>query len=301
MDFTLRQLEYFVAVAELGTITGAAARLHVSPSALSASLTELEGRLGVQLCVRRKAHGVSLTSSGVQVLQQARIALQSAAEIPYVAGLPGGQLHGPVTFGCYVTLAPTVLPRVLDGMLRAHPLVTVAMVEATQDSLQRKLNDGEIDLAAVYDMQISGNPQRALLYETRAHVLLAASHRLAQAPAVRLADLADEEFILLDAPPSSEHTLSLLAQQGVHPRTRHRTSSYEAVRALVGRGFGWSILVQRPSNNLSYEGLPVVVKEVEPPVRPVGVYLIWPERVTLPPRVQAVVDFAQQLDWPQVH
>ncbi|MFC6694820.1 LysR family transcriptional regulator [Nocardioides daphniae] len=76
--FTMNQLAAFVAVAEAGTISGAAERLHISPSALSASVTELERHLQTQLLHRRKAKGVSLTASGELVLPRARYLLHQA-------------------------------------------------------------------------------------------------------------------------------------------------------------------------------------------------------------------------------
>jgi len=297
-EFTLRQLAYFVAVAEEGTLTDAATRLHVSASALSAALTDLETSLGVQLCVRRKARGVTLTPSGVHLLDQARTVLKAAGEVRYLAGMPGGELRGPVTIGCYPTLAPTVLPRLLDGVARKHQHLTLTIVEAPQDSLQRGLEDGSLDLSIDYDLQLGGGPNRVLLYEARAHVLLPAEHPLAEADAVRLEQLMQEPFILLDIPPSTDHTRSLFAELGGPPPARHRSTSYETVRALVGRGLGWSVLVQRPANALSYEGLPVVVKEIEPRVLPIGVHLTWPGNLALSPRARAVVDVARALSWP---
>ena len=79
--YSLRQLLYFVAVAEKGTVSAASERLRVSPSAVSLAISELERALKVQLCVRRKAHGVTLTVSGTQLLHHARALLRQAREL----------------------------------------------------------------------------------------------------------------------------------------------------------------------------------------------------------------------------
>ncbi len=91
----MRQLAAFVAVAETGTISAAAERLHLSPSALSAALTELERALKVQLCVRRRSFGIQLTRTGESVLVRARALLQEAGELESDALGTGGSVSGP--------------------------------------------------------------------------------------------------------------------------------------------------------------------------------------------------------------
>src|SRR5690349_8025732 len=110
VDFSLRQLTYFLAVAEAGSIAAAAARLHVTATAVAASVTELERILGVQLLVRRRAHGASLTPSGSYLAARAAALLREADELSLSVAGRGTELAGPLTLGCYVTLSPTVLP-----------------------------------------------------------------------------------------------------------------------------------------------------------------------------------------------
>ncbi|WP_206447200.1 LysR substrate-binding domain-containing protein [Agrococcus sp. KRD186] len=297
--FTLRQLSFLVCAADEGTIAAAAARLHASPSAVSEAITELERGLGTPLTVRRRARGLTLTSTGADVVARARALLASSRELEAsLRGAPG-ELVGPVTIGCYPTLAPTILPALLQGFGRAHPRVELAILEATHDRLQGRLEAGQVDVAFVYDTLIPGEPQRAKLFELPAHVVVAGDDPLASADSVRLDELVERDLILLDAPPSSEHTMSLFAARGLAPRVRHRVQSYEAVRALVGRGLGYGILVQRPANPASYEGYPVAMKEIAPPVAPVGVDVIWPATPAPTARARALIDYARSLPWPQ--
>lgn len=297
--FTLRQLSFLVSAAEEGTVAGAAARLHVSPSAVSEALSELERGLGAQLTVRRRARGVTLTSTGADVVAHARALLASSRELELsLRGAPG-ELVGPITIGCYPTLAPTILPPLLQGFGREHPRVELAIVEATHDRLEGRLEAGQVDVAFVYDTLIPGEPQRATLFELPAHVVVAGDDPLASAASVRLEELVERDLILLDAPPSSEHTLSLFAARGLIPRVRHRVQSYEAVRALVGRGLGYGILVQRPANPASYEGYPVAMLEIAPAVPPVGVDVIWPASPEPTRRARVLIDYARALPWPQ--
>ena len=297
-DFTLRQLSYLVFAADEGTIAAASARLHVSPSAISDAITELERALGEKLCIRRRAHGLTLTGAGARVVARARPLLADARELALSLSATGDEFVGPITIGCYPTLAPTILPPLLHDFGDAHPRVDLQIFEATHDALEGRMASGEVDVAFVYDTLIPGNPRRERLFALPAHVLLAADDPLAGAPAVRLEDLLERDLILLDAPPSSQHTLSLFAARGLTPRIRHRTTSYEAVRTLVGRGLGYGVLVQRPANPASYEGYPVVMKEIDPPVEPVGIEVIWPAATPPTPRTRALIDFARSIQWP---
>ena len=291
--FSLRQLAYFVAIAEAGTLTEAAERLHISQPAVSLALNDLERALKVQLCVRRKAHGVTLTPSGTSLLARARRLLREAEELEAEAS-GGGALTGVLSLGCYVTLAPTVLPPMLQGCATLHPEVTVDFAEDTQDVLQRRLLRGELDMAVLYDMDLMPEMERTVLFSVRPHVLLPAEHPMADLPEVSLRALEAEPMVLLDAAPSSHHALSLFHRFGVTPRVRHRPTTFETARALIGRGMGYGVLVQRPANDRTYEGMQVVVKEIAEPVRAEAVVLAWPRSMRLNRRAQEFVGYCRR-------
>lgn len=299
--FTLRQLEYLVAAAEAGTIAGAAAQLHVSPSTMSDALTQLERQLHTRLCVRRKAQGLTLTGAGERAVVHARILLREAQEL--YAGLvapEGGGLSGPVTIGCFPTLAPTVLPPLLTAFADHHPLLTLDVVEASQDRLAEDLASGRVDVAFVYEVQLPRKVRRQRLFSLPPHVILPAGHRLADGPFVRLEELADEDFIMLDSPPSSTHALSVFDDRGVVPRIRHRTGNPDVVRTLVGRGLGYGMLIQRHMSPGAVNGFPLVLKEIYPAVAPLSIDAVWSTELEPTSRTRAVLDFATTVDWPHV-
>ena len=283
-NFSLRQLSYLVTAARLGTISAAAAELHVSSSAISDAITAPEHQLQSHLCVRRKAQGLVLTAAGKQVVARAQTLIAEANELQRELTTTDGELAGPVTIGCYPTLAPVILPVLLAEFGDQHPRVGLEIVETTQDRLAGRLESGEIDVAFVYETLIPGTPNHARLFDLPAHVVLAADDRLE--------DLVERDMILLTSPPSSQHTLSMFHDRGLQPKVRHRTTSYEVVRTLVGRGLGYGVLVQRLRNPASYEGYPLVIKEIEPAVEPVGVEVIWPSGITLPARAEGLSEIA---------
>lgn len=299
-SFTLRQLEYLVAAAEAGTIVGAAERLHVSPSTMSDALTQLERQLHTRLCVRRKAQGLTLTSAGERTVTHARVLLREAQELYTGLVAPdGGGLAGPVTIGCFPTLAPTVLPPLLTAFADRHPLLSLDVVEAPQDKLAEDLASGRVDVAFVYEVQLPRKVRRQRLFSLPPHVILPAGHRLADAPHVRLEQLADEDFIMLDSPPSSTHALSVFDDRGLSPRIRHRTGNPDVVRTLVGRGLGYGMLIQRHMSPSAVSGFPVVVKEIAPAVAPLSIDAVWSTELEPTSRSRAVIEFATTVDWPR--
>ena len=168
-ELTFRQLGHFVAVAEVGSIAGAAQRLQFSPSAVSASISELERALGAQLCIRRRAQGVTLTPTGSLVLLRAKRLLADVAELNHAVH-GGGELVGPLVVGCFHSLAPTLLPSLLEEFERRHPRVSIDFVVGAQDELQHDIISGRIDAALMYDMSGTEQLGRATLFQTRCSV-----------------------------------------------------------------------------------------------------------------------------------
>jgi DNA-binding transcriptional LysR family regulator len=292
--FTLRQLAYFVAVAEAGSISGAAAKLHVTPTAVASALTDLERVLRTQLMVRRKAHGVALTPTGALLHERASTLLRDADELEIAVGSGGTELAGPLVLGCYVTIAPTIVPTLMEWIATHHPKVELTVLTGSQDELPHRLLAGALDLAIVYDIALPEGLESVPLYQAPAYVLLPDGHPLAAREVVPLADLADEPQILFDIPPAAQHTLLLFERAGVTPRITQRTSDFELTRSLVARGFGYAILIQRPAVDRTYEGLPVVVREITPTSPSGGVRMIWPRQVRLSDRAAAVVAFTTE-------
>ncbi len=293
--YTMAQLAAFVAVADAGSISGAAARLSLSPSAVAAALTELERTLQVQLCVRHRAKGAVLTFAGKAVLAKARTLLQEAAELELdVRGEPG-QVSGVLHVGCYTTLGPSALPPLLDGFTRRHPSTKIDLREDSLDGLRRAVDAREVDLAIVYDIDLPGHWNTVPLLQAAPRVHLAGSHPLADQEPVSLHSLADEPMILLDAPPSRQHQLECCRSAGVEPRVAFRTSSYETARALVGRELGWTLLVQRTPVDITYEGRPIVVKEVAEAMPLVSTVIAWHAELPLSRAAQAFLQLAAHL------
>ena len=304
MTLSLRQLRFFLAAAEAGTIAGAAAREHISQSTIALAVSELERTLGVQLFLRRQAKGLTITQAGLAVLADARPLLAHADELVSSARTLGGELSGSLTVGCYTTLAPFLMPGVLEGFAAEHPTVQLSFVEGTQVELQEKLLDGSCEMALLYDLDLQPGIQQETLYVTRPHLLRPRTHPLAGQAPVSLHDLADEPMVMLDNPPSRHYFTELLASLGIRPVIRHTTSSFETVRSLVARGLGYSLLIQRPASGISHiilqqpfaelSGIPLAECEIREEVPDMPVLLAWPTRANLTRRAKAFADFCRR-------
>jgi molybdate transport repressor ModE-like protein len=291
---TFRRLAHFVAVAEVGSISAAAQRLHMSPSAVSGSIGELERALGAELLRRRRGSGVVLTPTGTSVLAHARSLLGEAEELGYIARGDGAELRGPLVVGCFVTLAPTMLPGLLAEFEALHPKVAVDFVEGSQDTLQEKLMTGELDVAVLYDLDLTAPLCTVVLAEPRAYALFGEHHPLAARPRVTMAELAREPLILYDTTPAMSYEMSLFERHGLRPEIRLRTQGYELTRSIVARSSSYyAILIQRPANKLSYEGLPIVEREIDPEPPACPVVLAWPRETTPTPRARAFAEIAR--------
>ncbi|MCW0212765.1 MAG: LysR family transcriptional regulator [Pseudonocardia sp.] len=142
----LRHLQYFVAVAEEGTVTAAAARLHVAQPGVSAQLRRLERELGEPL-FDRTSRGVTLTEAGRAVLPYARTALRAVEGARTAVDELTGLIRGRVAVGMASAMASSALPELLADFRDAHPGVEVTLTDGTSDDLVAALLDGRLDLA----------------------------------------------------------------------------------------------------------------------------------------------------------
>lgn len=291
-DFSLRQLEYFVAVASTGSMSAAAVQCHASQAGISTAIADLERRLGVQLLVRRRAKGVFLTEAGTRVLDQAQAVLAQAEDLRASAKAEKGQLAGRLTIGCYSTLSPFLIPPVVDGFTRLHPAVDLQFVDGSQEEIRHALLEGACDLAFLYDTGAEAGLSCTTVRTARPYLILPVGHPLAGRVSVSLAELADEPLIVYASPPALNNADRWMHSVGVKPNVRYRTSSIEAVRSLVARGLGYSMLVQRWPTDASFEGLQLASVAISDPVEEVRVVIAHAANVTPTHRARAFARYA---------
>jgi|SRR3954447_1618551 DNA-binding transcriptional LysR family regulator len=254
MRFTLRQLEYFIAAGETGSITLASERIHISQPSISTAIAHLEKELQVQLFVRHHAQGLSLTPVGRVLLGEAKGLIAQAEWLYTIASETTGTVRGPLSLGCMVTLAPMIVPELSHSFTAAFPGVQVRLVEGHQEELLRGLGRSEIDVALTYDLQLPDEISFTPLVDLPPHVLLAEGHPLARRPALTLTELVTEPLVLLDLPLSREYFLALFMKEGLEPRIGARSQHQEVVRTMVANGSGYALFNVRPRCSVALDG-----------------------------------------------
>ena len=152
--YTLRQLEYLVACVDQRSIAKAATILNVSQPTISVAISKLEQQFGVQLLLRHHSQGVSPTSSATKILTLARSLLAQATDLQRAAMLAGTDVAGDLRIGSFSTLAPLVLPGLIQSYSAQYPDVTLHIEEGTEDDLLAKIYAGTLDAAVLYDVAL---------------------------------------------------------------------------------------------------------------------------------------------------
>ena len=140
-----KQLQYFVALAETGHFGRAAEASHVSQSAFSNAIKELESTLGAQL-VDRTNRQVTITAMGQEIATQARLVLRDIDDLIEMAAGERQPLTGDLRLGVIPTVAPFLLPRVLPRLRRKYPQLRLYLIEDQTQRIYERLMEGELDL-----------------------------------------------------------------------------------------------------------------------------------------------------------
>ncbi len=190
--FELRQLYYFVAVAEERQITRAALRLKIAQPALSHTIARLESTIGVKL-LEREPRGVSLTPAGVAFLEKARRAVTAAQEAETVVG-PFLRAEGELVLGVTAGFHPAARP-LLRRFIVENPKVQARVLEIAHTRRLDELRAGVIDAELLLAPEIHGPDvvMEALVHSPR-FVAMAASHPLAGCSELRFEQIAEETF-----------------------------------------------------------------------------------------------------------
>ncbi len=278
--YTFRQLEYFIAVGEAGSIALASERINISPPSISSAISQLEREFGIQLFVRQHAQGLSLTPGGRRFLGEAKLLLEQAAGLHDLAGDIAERVRGEIAVGCLVTLAPFVLPELRKGFEARYPEARVRQVEAHQVDLFGLLRRAEIDAAITYDLELPRDIDFIALATLPPHALFAVDHPLAGAETVSLETLAELPLVLLDLPLSREYFLALFQQRSLRPNIAEKTGNLPMVRSLVANGFGYGLLNVPSMNVHAPDGKPLSYVRIEGALNPLtlGVVTVAAER-----------------------
>ncbi|CAM5782235.1 LysR family transcriptional regulator [Ottowia pentelensis] len=255
MNVTLRQLSAFVAVARTGSFTEAAAHLHVTQSALSGLIKDLEGALGVQL-VHRTTRSVQLSQIGSEFLPLAqRIqddlerALHSIAELK---SLNAGQ----VRIAAPQLMACTLLPRAVAAFVRQHPKVRVLIVDCEVDEVALRVLSGQVDLGIGPERMPSDELDARLLLDVPFLAVFPPGHALGHQARVSWTDLAHYPLISLQGDYTPMLNSELLSSPGrIELAPAFEVAFMTTALSLVSAGLGVTTCLPYAASLLDLHGL----------------------------------------------
>ncbi|MCK9901426.1 LysR family transcriptional regulator [Parafrankia colletiae] len=243
----LRQLEYFVAVAEERSFTRAAERVRISQSGVSAQIRQLERELGAEL-LDRSGRAITLTAAGRVALDHARVTLASAGAVSRSVGEVTGLLQGRVTLGMVSGCTLEPLFDALAAFHQARPAVEIHLQEGRSDRLVEQVRDGAVDVALVGMAAAAPLPDgldSCVVLRDRLVAAVAPGHPLAgRAERAPLREVCAHPLVCMPAGTGLRAMVDqACAAQNLQPTITLEVSTAGALAALAVRGVAVAIMV----------------------------------------------------------
>jgi DNA-binding transcriptional LysR family regulator len=279
MAITLRQLEYFVTVVDEGSFTRAAQILHVTQPGLSHQIQALERELGGPL-LERLPRKVRLTPAGRTALPHARASLAHAERTSSAARRASGVETGELHVGTLFSISVGVLPGALAIWRRQYPELQAHLVEFRHtEDLIATMEAGRADVAVGPTPPDWDGPVREIGVEEFVVVAAAGTDLPSDPPRVRLADLAERDWVHFTAPSGLSAILdNACASAGFAPKVSVRTEQSTSALNMVAAGLGVGLV---PANVIPPHFAGMLLRPDPPVRRPLSVYTrVRPDPIT---------------------
>jgi LysR family nitrogen assimilation transcriptional regulator len=252
-----RKLSYFVKIVDSGSITKAAAALHVAQPALSQQLSSLETELKQRLLIRSK-QGVEPTAAGHTLYRHARTILrlveQARLDVAASGAAPSGRVS--IAIAPY-SMASSLTPRIINEVARRYPEIVLHITEIYGGVLSEAIKNGRLDMALIYEPGPVRGVQFTTLIVEDLYLVVNAAHKLpveAEADTVTLEQAAALGLFL----PEQNHTLRQVVQSGIEGigRTVKLVGEVESVPSLtrlLRADLGGTILPKSAADALFHE------------------------------------------------
>jgi LysR family hydrogen peroxide-inducible transcriptional activator len=293
LPFTLRQLQYVVAVAETRHFRRAAERCAVVQPSLSAQVAALETALGVRIFERGRG-GVLVTPAGEALVEKARQILRDAEDLAREACRFQDPLNGPLRLGVIPTVGPYLLPRLVPALREAYPSLVPLWTEERTQVLVKAVGEGRLDGAILAKEADLENLDMAPLGTDPFLVALPREHPLAGSRGpLALEALAGEPMLLLDDGHCLRtQVIQACADARVEERG-YRATSLATLVQMVASGAGITLLPQVALETETHRA-PVVVRPFRRPAPYRTLVLAWRRNGRLAPVFR---EMAEKLGW----
>jgi LysR family transcriptional regulator, hydrogen peroxide-inducible genes activator len=250
----IHQLRYFVAVADEGSFSRAAAKVRVAQPSLSQQIRKLEAEVGQPL-FDRLPRSVVLTEAGRCLMDYARQILASINDARRCVDELRGEIAGNLAVGAIPTIAPYVLPELVVTFQKHYPQVTLEIVEDVTSGITRRIEAGELDVAIASTCQQTPTLRRESLSAEPLLALLPEDHPMAKKALIELDDLKSQRFLLLhEMHCLSQQVNHLLESRRLRPEIALAGSQLTTIANMVAAAIGVSIVPQMMVKHQSTPG-----------------------------------------------
>ena len=258
----INQLRYFVAIADCGSFSKAAARCHVSQPALSVQIQKLESRLG-KVLLNRSHRRIVPTEAGYLLLPRARAILGQVEEAKQEVRNVDERKTGKILVGILMTIAPCFLVHILNSFVDQFPDIQVCLNETTTALMLSMLDAGKLDMG-ITSLPIRDNGfGTEILFSEEMLLALHPRHPLTRKQAICKKDLESEKFILS----KEDHCLGscalrLCSQDNILPRIVFQNGHLAMIQSLVAAGKGISLI---PQTAIAETSVSITYRQLENP------------------------------------
>jgi len=267
---TLSELRFVVSVAQEKNFRRAAAKSFVSQPALSLAIKKIENELGV-LIFERNRMGISLTTVGEKIVNQAQIVLEEVDKIKAISKVEKNTQQVEVKIGLIYSIAPYLLPSIIPLVKNSSPEIILEAEEDITTNLIKKLEEGSIDAAIIALPFVVPGIETQPLYDEPFKVLIPTKHPWNNKQKINAKELKNEKILLLD----NTHCFSMQVREacpGISDKAEVQAgTSLETIRNMVASNLGISILPQSATaNNYSNDLINILSFESPIPFRRVA-------------------------------
>ena len=240
---TLSELRFVVSVAQEKNFRRAAAKSFVSQPALSLAIKKIENELGV-LIFERNRMGISLTTVGEKIVNQAQIVLEEVDKIKAISVVEKNTQQVEIKIGLIYSIAPYLLPSIIPLVKNSSPEIILEAEEDITTNLIKKLEEGSIDAAIIALPFVVPGIETQPLYDEPFKVLIPTKHPWNNKQKINAKELKNEKILLLD----NTHCFSMQVREacpGISDKAEVQAgTSLETIRNMVASNLGISILPQ---------------------------------------------------------
>lgn len=281
----LRHLRYFVKIVDAGSFSRAAATIHVAQPALSQQIAELEEELGVAV-LQRHARGVIPTAAGEILYREAVVILRQIEQLPGAVRSTGDAPDGVVSLGMSSTLAATLGGPFIQECREQLPKVMVKFHISDSETLKREISSHTLDLALLFEDQLSAGYSRAPLFRQRLYYI--GNKRAARAAGtISIEQLVKLPLVLPTVPNILRSILDReFSAIGALPNVVSEGDQLSSIMSLVRQGLGGTVLPRgfRHGEGMADLGIPLLIE----PALFLTASILWSSNITLSRAAEAV-------------